>query len=894
MMGPGAQESFAQLLAWQKEGKEPEATGLDDFPLHAEDPLAPYHRRINAYYAAVSKIQYYWEAKPAKLPAGKAILELDQREKGQLFRALIVRLLFWNMAETERLRLRRAAGVSEAQALIETFQNCVRNLSDLLTQNSQDFRLDPNYLNALIGELLKSPLEFTSGDLVTMLDLISNGGWIPKVLRSRYIALSPEAVVRAVEIFNGKSGLTPPLMEQLTKWKEAIEGTHRISSDDRKLLLRLKALVGHDAEIEIARGEAWSNAALEDLKSMPAKLRSEWASLLRHCQKAETSKPTKKWSKAANEYVEELGRPEFKLRLLRWFELVALPRPIHEENSDPQWHPEPDLLIADGNSVILKGLVWSCAGWKDKEVSRAISRLAEVCFKKVRNLGARCPRVGNACLFSLSDTVTDDAAAELTRLDQIVKGNSVKKLIGKSLDKAADLSGQTREDLEELTVPSYGLDAEGWLRQTFGQFTAEFRIHGLDSMELRWRKTDGKPQKSVPAEVKLSHNAEFAKFKQTLKDIEKMLPAQRQRIERLLMSERTWTMDKWRDRYLNHPLLSHLTRRLIWHFNDGDRAVLGAWLDGRLVDVADKPLDGLGPETQVRLWHPIGCAVDTVIAWRRWLETHQIMQPIKQAHREVYVLTDAEMQTDTYSNRFAAHIIGQHQFAALLRQRGWKYSFMGGFDSYNTPTIELPEWGLRVEFWVEATEELADSGVSRYVATDQVRFLRGAQLLPLSEVPALVFTEMMRDVDLFVGVCSIGNDPAWQDSGETGRFGQYWNEYSFGELSATAATRRDVISRLLPKLKIAGQCTLTDKFLVVRGTLRTYKIHLKSGNILMEPNDGYLCIVPGRGTASSKSDAVFLPFEGDSMLSIILSKAFLLAEDDQIKDVTILNQIRMK
>jgi len=37
---------------------------------------------------------------------------------------------------------------------------------------------------------------------------------------------------------------------------------------------------------------------------------------------------------------------------------------------------------------------------------------------------------------------------------------------------------------------------------------------------------------------------------------------------------------------------------------------------------------------------------------------------------------------------------------------------------------------------------------------------------------------------------------------------------------------------------------------------------------------------------------VFLPFEGDSMLSIILSKAFLLAEDAKIKDETIVRQIR--
>ena len=79
-------------------------------------------------------------------------------------------------------------------------------------------------------------------------------------------------------------------------------------------------------------------------------------------------------------------------------------------------------------------------------------------------------------------------------------------------------------------------------------------------------------------------------------------------------------------------------------------------------------------------------------------------------------------------------------------------------------------------------------------------------------------------------------------------------------------------------------------FLVVRGDLRTYKIHLGSGNILMEPNDEYLCIVP-RSAAKPTGERIFLPFEGDQTLSVILSKAFLLADDKAIKDPTIVRQI---
>jgi hypothetical protein len=94
-------------------------------------------------------------------------------------------------------------------------------------------------------------------------------------------------------------------------------------------------------------------------------------------------------------------------------------------------------------------------------------------------------------------------------------------------------------------------------------------------------------------------------------------------------------------------------------------------------------------------------------------------------------------------------------------------------------------------------------------------------------------------------------------------------------------------------LTIAERCTIEGRFLKVRGDLRTYKIHLGSGNILMDPNDQYLCIVPGSARSEPGTAGMFLPFEGDNVFSVILSKAFLLAEDTKITDVTITRQINM-
>jgi hypothetical protein len=160
----------------------------------------------------------------------------------------------------------------------------------------------------------------------------------------------------------------------------------------------------------------------------------------------------------------------------------------------------------------------------------------------------------------------------------------------------------------------------------------------------------------------------------------------------------------------------------------------------------------------------------------------------------------------------------------------------------------------------------------------------------MADVPPLVFTEAMRDVDLFVGVTSIAADPEWVDGGED-RHRDYWYRTSFGDLTESAQVRREALERLMPRTRIADRVRVTEKFLEVDGTLHTYKIHLGSGNILMSPNDAYLCIVTGRREGAA--ERVFLPFEEDGgMLSVIVSKAFLLSDDASITDASIISQLR--
>ena len=454
------------------------------------------------------------------------------------------------------------------------------------------------------------------------------------------------------------------------------------------------------------------------------------------------------------------------------------------------------------------------------------------------------------------------------------------KQIGKKLKISAD-------QLEEMTVPDYDLNGSQQLIRQIGDYMAWFTIESVKKTTLVWEDVNGKMQAAVPAKVKSEFAEELKELKADIKDIENQLPVQKNRLEDTFLKNRTWTFGEWFPLYIQHPLMAVLTHDLIWHFNKNDQKTEGIWNGKEFIDVNDQPISWLDDETQVQLWHPIGFQPDYILRWREHLVRKQITQPIKQAFREVYIITDAELNTMSYSNRFAAHILNRDQFGALCRVRGWVSAMATGL-----PTKRLPNWDLMAEYWVSEIWLGESSKIygSAHISTDQVRFYRDKVQIDLTEVPALVFSEIMRDIDMFTGVCSIANDPNWQAVGD-GTVRNYWNLHAFGNLNESAKVREQALRNLIPRLKIGPKCSFEGKFLKVQGHIRNYKIHMGSGNILMEPNDQYLCIVPDR-SAEVSTDKLYLPFEGDKMLSIIVSKAMLLADDNKITDSTISRQIR--
>ncbi|MEO3773332.1 DUF4132 domain-containing protein [Micromonospora sp. B9E7] len=729
----------------------------------------------------------------------------------------------------------------------------------------------PTALNDVVRSLGDGDLPWTRSDLVWCLDVAGRGEEydngahleLPAIIAAR---LAPAELVDLVPTLDAL------ISELVHDYVIAVEPRRRAvlligQAIDRATGRRLPSRLLHNGDAFGPLVRAEMGTALDE-PGVPE--------LLTHCAALERPAAPATWQRRVDELLASTpGGVEVVRSVLEAF--VAHGQSLHDDS---------DRLV--------RGLVWALSRQPDGWATDLLARVTATAAAAPRQASGfpHAQRTAVAAVQLLAARDGDAPVRTLARLAVTVRNKAVQSRVQAALARLGALRGWSLSEVLELAVDDHGLDSDGRLRTQVGAYEATIDVTG-EKARLSFAR-DGDPLKGVPAQIREAYGHELRQLRDLVKRVGASLTAERQRLEGLLSEERTWPYADWSSRFLHHPITGAYARRLVWESSaDGERWTAGLpQRDGEGWTIVG--LDGRGvPGDRVRLWHPIRATTDVVLAWRTHVLAAGLTQPFKQAFREVYLLTPAEERTHSYSNRFAAHILRYRQANALMRVRGWQAGYLGtwdgGYDSEATKPFGGGAW--RASFHHQlVTDEDPHRYDARYCSTDQVRFSRrdGAawQPAPVVDVPAVVFSEAMRDVDLFVGVTSIATDPEWADRGDD-RFHGYWHSTANAALSQSAEVRRDALARLLPRLTIAGRLNLTDRYLHVRGNIRDYRIHLGSGNIMMAPNDAYLCIVPGR----DRTGRLHLPFDDDPMLSTILSKAIMLAADDTITDATVLRQL---
>ena len=107
-------------------------------------------------------------------------------------------------------------------------------------------------------------------------------------------------------------------------------------------------------------------------------------------------------------------------------------------------------------------------------------------------------------------------------------------------------------------------------------------------------------------------------------------------------------------------------------------------------------------QARLKLLHPLTSTEKVIEHWQVHFEETDVRQPFAQVWRTQFNLTKAELGTDTYTNRFAGHILQQAPFVAMLRHQGWtsgSKALNHAQSDERRNLLYLPSANLVASFW---------------------------------------------------------------------------------------------------------------------------------------------------------------------------------------------------
>ncbi|GAA1853210.1 DUF4132 domain-containing protein [Actinomadura bangladeshensis] len=265
------------------------------------------------------------------------------------------------------------------------------------------------------------------------------------------------------------------------------------------------------------------------------------------------------------------------------------------------------------------------------------------------------------------DAPPDDLLRHLDRLAR--RAASAKHMRTRAqgrLNAIARQRGLSPEQLADRLVPDLGLDAEGSLTLDYGP--RRFVVGFDEGLKPFLTDEDGKPRKTLPKpgvkDDETLATASRKRFADLKKEARTVAADQIKRLERAMVTGRSWTPDEFHSVFAAHPLLRHIARRLVWSAGGTPFRVAE---DGTYADVAD---DEFTLDVPVTLPHPLVLGEDAVAAWSSVFADYEILQPFAQLGRPVHTLTDDERAT----NRLTRFEDRTTHFGTCLgmTSRGWR------------------------------------------------------------------------------------------------------------------------------------------------------------------------------------------------------------------------------
>ena len=380
------------------------------------------------------------------------------------------------------------------------------------------------------------------------------------------------------------------------------------------------------------------------------------------------------------------------------------------------------------------------------------------------------------------------------------------------------------------------------------------KIDDLGQSEIIYEKA-GKELKSLPTKLKKD------KYIETIKEVHKNLKEQYRRSRKMLEEAMEDGIEFYGyeiENLMTNPVIAPILKSLIFKMGND----LGYYVDKKLKS-AKKKFVAVKDDSLLKIAHCFDLFESGEwSAYQKDIFDRELKQPFKQVFRELYVKTVDEKGRDK-SLRYAGHQVQPAKTVALLKTRRWIIDGQEGLEKvYYKKNIIAKIFALADSFSPADIEA---------PTLEEVQFFDRKTFKPIliDDVPDLIFTEVMRDLDLVVSVAHIGDvDP---------------------EASHSTIEMRKAIVEFNCKLFKLKNVTFTENHALIKGERAEYSIHLGSGLIHQKAGSA-INVLP---VHSQHRGRVFLPFiDDDPKTAEIMAKVILFAQDDRIKDVFILEQIK--
>jgi predicted DNA-binding WGR domain protein len=273
----------------------------------------------------------------------------------------------------------------------------------------------------------------------------------------------------------------------------------------------------------------------------------------------------------------------------------------------------------------------------------------------------------------LSVIGTDVALMHLHGIAEKAKFTGLRTAAKAKMDEVAEALGLSAEQLADRLVPDFGLDADGTMVLDYGE--RRFRVGFDEQLKPVVADEDGSRRKLLPKpgakDDPVWAPAAYARFAGLKKDVKTVAADQIRRFERAMVNGRRWTAAEQRTLFVDHPLLRHLARRLVWATFDAEDRPTGSFRvaeDQTLADSGDDEIT-VAADTVVGIAHPLHLG-ETLSAWSDVFADYEILQPFPQLGREVLALTSEE-RAARLLHRFAGATVYTGKILGLSH-RGWQ------------------------------------------------------------------------------------------------------------------------------------------------------------------------------------------------------------------------------